>query len=80
MRCRYSILERHEKSIGLRKQMGEKFMHSGDTWLAKHFFLSCLQASKKLDDQNKATKIQAETHCLLAFLARENNDTMGILQ
>lgn len=35
----------------LRKKLGEKAMHNGDIWLAKHFFLSCLTSFKNMEDQ-----------------------------
>jgi hypothetical protein len=60
----------------LRKEVGEKFLKSGDIWLAKHYFITALHASGKIQS-NRKQQFQAEIHCLLAFLVRENAENMG---
>lgn len=72
-------------SIELKKKLAEEAVKSGDTWMARHFLLSSLSLCRQLSDKweeegediSKWSRIQAELHCMLAFLARESNETLG---
>jgi hypothetical protein len=67
--------------LNLRKGLAEDAMHEGDIWLSKHFFATCLAGLKIVKDLAKENynlrKMEAEVHCLLAFLAKETNETLG---
>jgi len=71
-------VEGYELAVHQRKQLAEALSVEGDTWLAKHFFLSCLPISKNLTSPERE-RIQAEVHCQLAYLTRENSETLGRL-
>lgn len=85
------VIGEYEVALNFKKNLGETAMHAGDIWLAKHFFLSSISACRRrrddLEEEEQSVendrqelrlkKTQAELHCLLAFLARETDETLG---
>lgn len=59
------------------KQLADSFLlQDKSIWLARHFYLAVLYRCRKICPSS-TDRLQAEIHCLLAYVARENNENLG---
>lgn len=59
------------------KQLADEFLlQDRAIWLARHFYLAVLNRCRKICPDT-TDRLQAEIHCLLAYIARESNESLG---
>ena len=61
----------------MRKQVAEQFLKDGEIWLAEHFLRTGLEAAEKMEDCPIKHRMEAEIHCILAFITRDNAANIG---
>lgn len=78
--CNMSIFDykgKKESAMLICKQLADSFLlQDKSIWLARHFYLAVLNRCRKICPKT-TDRLQAEIHCLLAYIARENNESLG---
>ncbi|ODM98797.1 hypothetical protein Ocin01_07874 [Orchesella cincta] len=65
-----------ESAMLICKQLADSFLlQDRSIWLARHFYLAVLYRCRKICPKS-TDRLQAEIHCLLAYIARENNESL----
>jgi hypothetical protein len=52
-------------------------MKEGDIWLAEHFLVSGIEILEKMEKGALKNRLESEISCLLAFLTRDNSESLG---